>query len=673
MPKAESKWDRLIFYVIATLVFVLPLAFTPSTYISFEPVKLAVLRILSVLLIAAIILKRASGEPMRIEHSRLTLPIVFLSLLLIISTAFSLNLHTSLWGELYRYEGLVTSLNYFFLFYVGLNFLRSEERVKALLKIWLLAATLVGAYGLLQHFGIDFLPWDTASMDVSRSFSTFGNAVFLGAYLVLTIPLALALAFSMRSSSARERSLTWLLPLLVSLFLVIVLVFTYSRGAVVSFLVAVVATAAVLYFSDKRNLRAYATLALVLFLAAALALGLSSYIEGKSPLASLRIGTGGSIDTRILLWQASIEAIRERPLLGYGPDSFKLVFPSFRPQRWFSAVREVATPDKAHNEPLQTAVGGGLFGLMAYLWVMITYFARNVKMVITSKVIRQRVLFAGFFAATLAYFLQLQSGFSIISVSPLFWLTLGFAESLGISERVETLKISPHRPKRVFLWAGYMAAVILVGSSVLMSLRPLMAEVLIRRAYVSRNAGLWSETARHLEKAVALNSREDTYYLRLGEAYLAGWKSGDSESKEKALAAFLKAWSLNPWNEKVHFYLGDYYRLRGKVDGISWYEKAEDSFQRLTVLDPYNPYAYANLGLVYADAGRYGEAIRAWKKGIKLDPRQTSLFYNMARAYELQGKYRQAVIYYQKVLSVEPNNTFAHQSVRRLKGKIRER
>lgn len=674
MPIVESKWDRLISYLIGTLLFFLPLVFSPLTYISFEPLKLALLRILSLLIAVAIILKYASGERIVTARPRLALPIVLFSLLLVLSTAFSLNLHTSLWGELYRYEGLVTNLNYFFLFFVGFTFVRSEERIRGLLKVWLLSATLIAGYGLLQHFGVDFLPWDTSSMDVSRSFSTLGNASFLGAYLALTIPLALALAALTKSVPGERGKRTWFFALLASLVLTTALVFTYSRAALGSFSVAVAVTSLLLILSDKKNRRLYLLLGASLFVVVALIAGVSALGTGKSLFGNWRLTTGGSTATRLLLWKASIDAIKERPFLGFGPDSFKLVFPSFRPEIWFAAVREIASPDKVHNETLQTTVGVGLPGLVAYLWLIIGYFALTARALLRSSNNRRKLLLAGFFAGTLAYFFQMQMSFSIISVSPLFWLVLGITESQYLSEQHSSHKKTGRRKtKTALLRAVYLVVFAVVASGVVLSLRPVGAEVFTRRAFVSRGSGLWQDTALNLERAVALNANEDSYHLRLGEAYLEAWKSGDEAGKEKALEAFLRAQSLNPWNEKVLFYLGDYYRLRGKVAGEYWYQKAIDSFSRLTALDRNNSEAYARLGLVYAEKGEYARAIGAWEKGLKLNPGQTSLFYNMARAYELEGKFPEAVTYYQKVLRVEPNNTYAYQSLVRLKGKTGRR
>ncbi len=58
------------------------------------------------------------------------------------------------------------------------------------------SATIVSFYGLLQYLGYDFFRWAEVPFELNRSFSTFGNPVLLGGYLVIILPIALALFIS---------------------------------------------------------------------------------------------------------------------------------------------------------------------------------------------------------------------------------------------------------------------------------------------------------------------------------------------------------------------------------------------------------------------------------------------------------------------------------------------
>ncbi len=65
-----------------------------------------------------------------------------------------------------------------------------------------------------------------------------------------------------------------------------------------------------------------------------------------------------------------------RPLVGYGPESMYVAYNRFYPPELGHVESRTATPDRSHNETLDTLVITGLLGLAAYLWVFgaIFYF-----------------------------------------------------------------------------------------------------------------------------------------------------------------------------------------------------------------------------------------------------------------------------------------------------------
>jgi putative inorganic carbon (HCO3(-)) transporter len=58
-------------------------------------------------------------------------------------------------------------------------------------KLFLLTASSVALYGIVQYFGFDPIPRDFFRMQWSgRAFSTMGNPNFLGSYLTLALPIS---------------------------------------------------------------------------------------------------------------------------------------------------------------------------------------------------------------------------------------------------------------------------------------------------------------------------------------------------------------------------------------------------------------------------------------------------------------------------------------------------
>jgi tetratricopeptide (TPR) repeat protein len=62
-----------------------------------------------------------------------------------------------------------------------------------------------------------------------------------------------------------------------------------------------------------------------------------------------------------------------------------------------------------------------------------------------------------------------------------------------------------------------------------------------------------------------------------------------------------------------------------------------DSLKAALSLNPRLPQVYYQLGLVYAQQGKYAEEIRALKKAISLDPIEDEYHYRLAFAYRKSG------------------------------------
>jgi len=79
-----------------------------------------------------------------------------------------------------------------------------------------------------------------------------------------------------------------------------------------------------------------------------------------------------------------------------------------------------------------------------------------------------------------------------------------------------------------------------------------------------------------------------------------------------------------------------------------------DSLKAALTLNPRLPQAYFQLGLVYAQQGKYAEAIRVLKKAISLDPMNDEYHYRLAFAYRKSGdeeKFHEELDQFQKLHS----------------------
>jgi len=178
---------------------VIPLFFNVSSSQTFEPDKAFVLTFLAIISGAACVLKRLCGDrPQKADgasdlpfRSLLRNSLVFLVLALAaiyaLSSLFSIAPLLSWMGQYKRAQGTLTFCSYVVLFLVVAGELRTAAQLKRLQHAVILTSLPVAGYGILQYFGADFLPWSNPMGD--RSSGSMGNPIFLGAYLIMVMPL----------------------------------------------------------------------------------------------------------------------------------------------------------------------------------------------------------------------------------------------------------------------------------------------------------------------------------------------------------------------------------------------------------------------------------------------------------------------------------------------------
>ncbi len=190
----------------------IPIYFNLFSARHFEPDKATTLRSIvlvmaAVALIRAIEFARSGAKPAHAEPSAMTssnplhtlwqklsalpmgVPILFYVLIFLLATALSIVPHVSLWGSYQRMQGTYTNLSYIILFLIIVTTVQRRDQLERIISIILLTGLVVSFYGIVQNRGLDPLPW--RGDVVQRVASTMGNAIFVAAYLLMVLPLAL--------------------------------------------------------------------------------------------------------------------------------------------------------------------------------------------------------------------------------------------------------------------------------------------------------------------------------------------------------------------------------------------------------------------------------------------------------------------------------------------------
>jgi len=282
----------------------------------------------------------------------------------ILATVFSANVTKSIWSNFERMEGLITYLHLFGYFLVLTGLFQTKQIWHRFFATSVGVSAAVSLYALTQFFG-----WAEIHQSGVRLDATLGNATYLAVFMLFNIFLAAFLWLQ----AGTTKPVKWLYgaSIILNIF---VLYNTATRGAILGALagLAVVALLAVILKSGRsRKIGAGAIIALAV-LAGGFWLARDSQIVQSSPVLSRFAGISlddTTTQSRFLIWQMALKGVADRPILGWGPDNFQLVFSQHynpamcRQEPWF---------DRAHNVFVDWLVTTGVVGFAAYLALFVT-------------------------------------------------------------------------------------------------------------------------------------------------------------------------------------------------------------------------------------------------------------------------------------------------------------
>lgn len=260
----------------------------------------------------------------------------------------------------------------------------------------------------LLRFGINFFDatwanWQVPySGHVNRIAATTGNPNYLAGMVIQLAPVFVSLAIVARSKQA----FLYTLVVLAILFLCIE---SGSRGALIALIVSLI-----FFFLLACYLRLISIRPLYIAVFATVMGVVLTYIAFNTSWIDriVLIGTDSSSITRLHIWQAAINSIKQAPILGFGTGSSYALFFSFADPdiRLFSG-RSFVHP---HNDWLEILQEGGLLGLGAYLAFWTGIFIYALRFIKTAKIPQGTRLFAlGILAGLLAIHVH-----GMVSVAP---------------------------------------------------------------------------------------------------------------------------------------------------------------------------------------------------------------------------------------------------------------
>ena len=346
--------------------------------------------------------------------------------LLIVSTAFSVDIYTSVVGTWTRQEGLLTWFGYlsmFYLYYRLINY--NETTLVDMLKKLFIVSAIISVYGFMQHFDVDFLSLIVSWDSPTSSIAFFDNPNFYGTYLVITMGIGMGL-FLM----AATRNHLWFYGIIL-FFMTSVLLYTNTRSAWIG--MAVVA----LYYTLTlvRENKLWKQWIPLLIAMGIMAIVINASEEGRylgkifktidETEDILEDGlTGHEGSSRLIIWKKDLTILDDYFWIGSGVDTHGIVFPATPDELEEYFSNRTIMVDKAHNEYLQLAVTVGVPALVCYLILVFMVVRKAIKALQIAED-REKYLLHIMLAVISGYLVQANFNISVVSVAPIYWALLG--------------------------------------------------------------------------------------------------------------------------------------------------------------------------------------------------------------------------------------------------------
>ncbi len=269
-------------------------------------------------------------------------------------------------------RALLLFLTYAGAYLLVVNLVRTRAQLDRLVSSLLAFGGLLAFLGLLDYLGREawLLRWRGPA--TGRLSGTFVNPDHFAAWLIMLICLGIGYLLArrhsgrsarsllgvLRSREGRERFARQYLPFVVLLAMTVALVFTLSRGAIVSFLLTVLILLLVLYTLGRIR---WSLMVLGVLLVAVLAYG--AWIGLEPLLARVR---QADYTARFIQGLTTLPMLRAFPLLGVGLGAYGDIYPRYQPLAL--APGKVSYP-YAHDDLLQLAVELGVIGAVLVVWM----------------------------------------------------------------------------------------------------------------------------------------------------------------------------------------------------------------------------------------------------------------------------------------------------------------
>lgn len=389
-------------WAVAALIVGTVVAVDPAGLVPTGPLRWTVIAVTTGITLGALVLR-----PVVIPKAPAGLWVALIGVLTIATFDAADPLHAWI-GTPDRRLGLLAWITFPALFLAG-HACTSRAATRLVTRAGAIAALVLGVWSAAEMLGHPPLGLEFAD---ARAGGPFGQPAYLGAACVLIGPLAAAAAFDREEARGWRRT-----GALGAAGALLALALSQTRGAWVG---AAIAAIAIVVQARRRLFRLGrpAIAAAVALAAVAIAIGVATPLGGRAASAfDLSHGTSAS---RFDEWRIATHAIADHPVLGVGPEGYRVVFPQEVDAAYVRKYGVAVYPDRAHNGVLDVTLAGGVAAGLLYV-ALLAVVLRHAWCALGRRDPFDVVLGG----AVIAYVVQQQFLFPLAELDPIFWVLVG--------------------------------------------------------------------------------------------------------------------------------------------------------------------------------------------------------------------------------------------------------
>lgn len=564
-----------------------------------------------------------------------------------LAAAFGLAPWRSFFGDFERMWGVWTYLH-LFMYYILLRTFLNPRGWTIFLRASVVICSIACVYGIIQFYqDVLGVRWEGAAG--SQIHSTIGNSGLFAAYLLFNLGFSVYLWFEDKMGRWHFAYLPITALITFTLFL------AANRSTLLGVMLGLfVATVCYAVLKARRKwlppLIAAAAALLILTPALIVRANPDSSLNKHLPTVLKRVA-GTSTQTtdaiRLYQWRAAVQGFADRPILGYGPENYHLVWSAnFNPEAYKVAGDD--RWDRAHDAYLEVMSTSGIVGMTTFIALLAAFiyllFHAYRKGTITAGGLSTLLgLFVAYGFYLIFWFLDLNSTMLFIAIG---------AHVAARNDTMQWVEFDEKKPmlpaRRILLGSG---ALLLVALLYLHTYAPLRASHNLHRVVNPKWDNNPEIRQKDFEQLFKSPAPQEAPYLQLYSQFLSKLRPMDeSKQMDRYFSDFMdKAFILgfkeadrelrrDPWNERLYLYKGRLQFLAASFyNNPRLYKNALISMNRAVELNPMRINSRLVLATTYMAVKDYKNAGLQLAKAHSIYPKSPQTHYAFAQLESARG------------------------------------